>query len=43
MRFSFSHLTLSDYVEVSSEDLDTEQDIFSEGSKDELGMNEGYF
>ena len=29
-----------DYVEVCSEDSDTKQDISSEESEDELGMNE---
>ena len=32
-----------DYVEVHSEDLDTEQDISNEESEDELDMNEEYF
>ena len=38
-----STLENEDYVEVSVEDLDTEQDISSEESEDELDINEGYF
>ena len=32
-----------DFVELHSEDSDTEQDISSEESEDELDMNEEYF
>ena len=38
-----SDLEDEDFVEVCSEDLDTEQDIPSEESEDELDMNEECF
>ena len=38
-----SDLEDEDYVEFCSEDSDTEQDISSEKSEDELDVNEEYF